>query len=394
MRTGLFFLLLGYMLSQFYRAFLAVMAPVLEADIGASAGDLARASGLWFLGFALLQIPVGWALDRIGPRRTAAVLLGLGGGGGAALFAVAQGPVALNAAMFLIGVGCAPVLMASYYIFARSFPPAVFATMAGVTVGLGSLGNLASALPLAWAVEAFGWRETVAGVALATLAVALAVARLVQDPPRLTGAQAGQGSVLDLLKMPAIWLILPMLIVNYAPSAGLRGLWVGPYLQDVHGLDATGIGQITLVMALAMVLGNFAYGPADRIFGTRKWVVFGGNMLGAACLLLLWAVPGQGLWLSAALLAAVGFFGASFPLIMAHGRSFFPPHLVGRGVTLLNLFSVGSVGVFQLLSGRLHGAVSAHATEASAPYSALFLFFALSLLLGCLIYAFSRDRMD
>lgn len=394
MRTGLFFLLLGYMLSQFYRAFLAVMAPVLEADIGASAGDLARASGLWFLGFALLQIPVGWALDRIGPRRTAAVLLGLGGGGGAALFAVAQGPGALNAAMFLIGVGCAPVLMASYYIFARSFPPAVFATMAGVTVGLGSLGNLASALPLAWAVEAFGWRETVAGVALATLAVALAVARLVQDPPRLTGAQAGQGSVLDLLKMPAIWLILPMLIVNYAPSAGLRGLWVGPYLQDVHGLDATGIGQITLVMALAMVLGNFAYGPADRIFGTRKWVVFGGNMLGAACLLLLWAVPGQGLWLSAALLAAVGFFGASFPLIMAHGRSFFPPHLVGRGVTLLNLFSVGSVGVFQLLSGRLHGAVSAHATEASAPYSALFLFFALSLLLGCLIYAFSRDRMD
>ena len=55
MTTGLAVLLIGYLFSQFYRAILAVMAPVLAADIGASAGQLADASGLWFLGFALAQ---------------------------------------------------------------------------------------------------------------------------------------------------------------------------------------------------------------------------------------------------------------------------------------------------------------------------------------------------
>jgi sugar phosphate permease len=68
MRAGIATLILGYVLSQFYRAFLAVLTPVLEADLGATKEDLASASGWWFLAFAAMQIPVGVALDRIGPR--------------------------------------------------------------------------------------------------------------------------------------------------------------------------------------------------------------------------------------------------------------------------------------------------------------------------------------
>ena len=81
MRVGIAALMAAYVLSQFYRAFLAVLSPVLKAEIGATAENLASASGLWFLAFALMQIPVGAALDRIGPRLTASVLLAVGGVG-------------------------------------------------------------------------------------------------------------------------------------------------------------------------------------------------------------------------------------------------------------------------------------------------------------------------
>ncbi|EKD61795.1 MAG: Major facilitator superfamily MFS_1, partial [uncultured bacterium] len=91
MRLGLAALILAYVLSQFYRAFLAVLTPVLAADLGATPESLASASGLWFLAFALMQIPVGEALDRFGPRRTASILLAVGGLG-AGLFAAATGP--------------------------------------------------------------------------------------------------------------------------------------------------------------------------------------------------------------------------------------------------------------------------------------------------------------
>ena len=90
MRIGIAALILAYVLSQFYRAFLAVLSPVLKADLGVSAADLASASGWWFLAFAAIQVPIGLSLDRIGPRLTAGVLMAVGACG-ALLFAQATG---------------------------------------------------------------------------------------------------------------------------------------------------------------------------------------------------------------------------------------------------------------------------------------------------------------
>ncbi|MCB2095377.1 MAG: MFS transporter [Rhodobacteraceae bacterium] len=394
MRAGLAFLVAGYVLSQFYRAFLAVLSPVLKADIGATAGDLAISSGLLFLTFAMMQMPVGMALDRIGPRWTASVVLGGGGAGGALIFAAAQGPVAVHVAMALIGIGCAPVLMASYYIFARVYRPAVFGTLAGAMIGIGSLGNLAGTTPLALLAEAIGWRQTLVGLALVTLAVSVAMAVFLRDPPRLTPATGTKGTLGDLLRIPGVWAIIPLMAAAYAPLAAVRGLWAGPYLADVFGSGPEGIGRVTLLMGLMMVAGNFAYGPLDRIFGTRKWTVFSGNLMAAACLGLLAWFPSNGLMTATAFLVALGLFGSSFPAIMAHGRAFFPPHMVGRGVTLLNMFAIGGAGLLQFFSGQVHDRLAEGAMHPETPYVGIFLFFLVPLLVGLAFYLFSRDRTD
>ena len=389
MRVGIAALVLGYLLSQFYRAFLAVLAPVLEADLGATAAELASASGWWFLAFAAMQLPIGEGLDRLGPRHTAGGLM-LVGAAGAAMFAAATDVWQLKLAMALIGVGCAPVLMASYFIFARSFPPAVFGVLAGVTIGIGAMGNVAASLPLSAAVQAFGWRATVAGLSGFTALVALLILALVRDPPSLGGGE--RGSLLDILRMPAIWPVLAMMAVCYTPIAGLRGLWVGPYFSDVHGFDALQIGQVGLWIGLAMVVGNFAYGPLDRWVGSRKWVIFTGNALTVACLAGLWAFADAPPVVAASLLVATGLFGASFPMVVAHGRAFIPPHLMGRGVTLLNLFGIAPIGIAQFVTGRIHAATPAD--PATAPYQAVFLFFAVTTAIGLILYLWSRDRTD
>ncbi|WP_171116823.1 MFS transporter [Ruegeria sp. HKCCA5463] len=390
MQAGLVVLCLGYVLSQFFRAFLAVLSLDLERDIGATPEDLAFASGLWFLVFAAMQIPVGWALDKVGPRLTAAALLLVGGAGGSAIFAVATSPLHVSIAMGLIGVGCSPVLMASYFIFAREYPPAKFATLAAVMLGVGSVGNLVASYPTALAVEWMGWRATMVGLAVISAAIALGIWLSLRDPAKVDTEH--KGSLLDLLKEPALWLIMPLMLVAYAPSAALRGLWAGPYLNDVFGLSTTQIGTATLVMGSAMIVGTFVYGPLDRVFGTRKWVIFTGNALGVVALTLLCVWIDHATWLSVLLLAIIGFTGASFPVIMAHGRAFVPAHLVGRGVTLLNLFGIGGVGIAQFVTGRVHAATVD--ISPSAPYTAIFGFFAISLAIGCVIYLFSRDSVD
>jgi predicted MFS family arabinose efflux permease len=298
-------------------------------------------------------------------------------------------------AMILIGIGCSPVLMASYFIFARNYSPAIFGTLAGLVLGIGTLGNLAGTLPMAIAVAQFGWRSCFWALSVVTLVIAILILLTVRHPAQAQPEGARQkGSVIDLLKIPALWTIFPLMSVNYVAAAGLRGSWAGPFLRDVYGLDATGIGWATLAIALAMVIGSFAYGPLDRVFGTRKWVIWPGNFISVCLVFVLWAAPDAGVWRVSVTMAAIALFAASFPLIMAHARSFFPDHLVGRGMTLLNMFGIGGVGIFQYASASIFRANQGPDVVAFAPYQAVFLFFAVPGLIGCLIYLFSQDRTD
>lgn len=392
MKRGLFVLILAYVLSQFYRAFLPVLAPVLQADIGATPADLSFAAAVWFITFAAMQIPIGAALDGIGPRRTASVLFAFGAGGGAFVFSLAQSPLHVTLAMTLIGIGCAPVLMSGYFILARGFSVAVFATLAGAMIGIGSLGNLAGSAPMAWAVTSFGWRETMQGLALVSLLIAFVIFALVRDPVRVITDQ--KGSVLDLLKMPALWPIFALMFVNYAPAASIRGLWAGPYVADVFAASTQTIGHVTFAMGIAMIIGNFAFGPMDRLFRTRKWVVLGGQGLGLVAMLGLFVLPDRNLLLSTGLLAAVGFSGSCFPVLIAHAKAFVPSHLTGRGVTLLNLFGIGGAGVAQFVTGPIHSFGVSHFKQAHDPYILIFAFFAMLTTVGMIAYLFSRDRTD
>ncbi|WP_375174366.1 MFS transporter [Pseudooceanicola sp.] len=392
MRFDFVLLIAAYVLSQFFRSFLPVLTGVLEQDIGATAADLSNAAGVWFLTFAAMQLPVGWALDRLGPRRTAAVLLGLGGGGGALLFAFAQAPWHIVVGMGLVGVGCAPVLMASYYILARVYPAAMFATFASLIVGIGQLGNLAGSLPLALAVEAFGWRSTMLVLAVACIAMALALGRVILDPPQVTDAPAG--GLGALFRIPGFWLVLPFMLVSYAPVAGIRALWSGPYFAQVFAADTRDIGNYTLAIGLAMILGTLTYGPADRFLGTRKWLNVGAATTGVVLLLWLAIMPPATLAAALAVMVGIAFVTSNYAVIIAHGRAFLPPHLVGRGVTMVNLCGIGGAGVAQILTGAIFERSTAAATQPQEAFAPIFLYYAAALAAGLVAYLFIRDRTD
>jgi len=381
--TGLVALTLGYVLSQFYRAFLAVLSSTLQAELGASAGDLAISSGMWFLSFAAVQVPVGWALDNIGPRRTAAVLLAVGGGGGAAIFAMATQVWHLHLAMTLIGIGCAPALMAAYYILAHEFPPAVFAGMTGLVVGFGSLGDILGTAPLVALIQSAGWRSALWLMTGATLLVAGMQWQMVRDPAH--PADAPRGRIADVLRLRILWLMLPLIAASYAATAAIRGLWAAPYLRDVFGAADPVIGKATMAMGIAMVVGNLLAGRFVWLFRSARKAAVAGHVLVIGALAGLCLLPSLSLGLSVALLAILGMCGTNYALLMAHARGFLPPHLVGRGVTFLNMISVGGVGVMQFASRPVH-----HATDALfAPpqsYALLFLFFLVPVVVGMILY--------
>ena len=143
-----------------------------------------------------------------------------------------------------------------------------------------------------------------------------------------------------------------------------------------------------------MIMGSLVYGPADRILGTRKWVnLFAVTASGLICLTLTLHVP-DSFWLAVALFCAVGFLLGNYPVIMAHGRAFFPPHLVGRGVTMINLCGIGGAGVAQIITGRIYDGAVAGASIPSDAFVPVFLFYTVMQGVGVAAYIFVRDRTD
>ena len=391
MRVGIILLCLAYVISQFFRNFLAVLSEQLYLDVGATSDDLAFAMGFWFLTFSLMQIPVGTALDKIGPKLTGSFIFLLGGAGGSIIFALATTPLHITIAMGLIGLGCSPILMGSYYIFARMYDPKIFASLAAIMIGVGSLGNLAGSAPLVFATDLFGWRSTMLFLSFISFFISVGLFLFVENPK--ISKNINQGSFIDLLKISNLWLIFPLVFIHYAPVAGIRGLWIGPYINDNFSGDGN-LSFATTAMSLSMIAGTFAYGPMDQIFGTRKWIIFTGSSICLVSIVSLAIIEQITFGFSVSLFCILGFFGMSYPLMIAHGRSFSPEHLTGRCVTLLNMFAIGGAGLFQFLSGKLFRFTLEIEGTTSAAYTTIFLFYASSLFIGLVLYLKAKDRLD
>ena len=381
-------LLLAYVLSQFYRAFLAVVAADLSRDLGLSASDLGLVSSAWFAAFAVGQIPVGLALDRFGPRRTVAggMLFAVAG---AALLAFASGFGGAAAALAVIGLGCAPVLMGAMYLIGRTQPPERFATLSALMIGLGNLGNLAGATPLALASAAFGWRWTMLAIAALTALAALLVALTVRDPPPAEGGPEGAGlaGYRDLLAIPALWLLLPVVATGYAVVIAARSLWIAPYLGELHGFDAIARSNAAFVMAAAIAAGALAYGPLERWVGDPKRTALAGSALTAAGFVAIGLAGHAGGGLAVALFALVGAAGLTYGTLMTHGRRFLPARLLGRGMTLLNIGFIGGAGLLQAASAAFVRHADAAGLPAATTYGRLYLAFGLGLALATAVYA-------
>ena len=388
-------LLPAYFLSIFYRSFLSVIAQPVMADLAIGPREFGFLGAAWFVAFACAQFPVGWALDRLGPRRTVAATMALGTAG-AFLFASAGSALMGTLAMALIGIGCAPIFMAALFLFARTTEPARFASLTSVFIGIGSLGNLVGAGPLALAAERFGWRPSMLAMAGAFGVAALLAALLIKDPPRAEQASGKAEGLIEglasILKLKALRYLAMITLTGYAIVATARGLWIAPFMRDVHGFDAVAAGHAATAMALAMVGGAFFDGGLEKRIGRVKPLVFWGTAATAGLFALL-ALAGGVSWIAAvALFSSIGAIGFTYAVLMAHARIFFPAHLIGRGMTAVNFLFIAGAALMQSGSGWFIAAQREAGLGAVATFANLHWVFAGLLLVSAAVYALTPEK--
>ncbi len=348
----------AYFLSALLRAVTATLAPNFSAELGLGAGHLGLLAGAYFFGFAATQLPLGSALDRYGPRRVVLALMSLAVLGCIA-FALARDFTALTLARVLIGVGVSACLMAPMTAYRRAFSPSGQLRANSWMLMTGSLGMVASTLPVQWLLPLLGWRGLFwlvsACLVLAMLGIAVCVPRDPPEAPEAPGPARRPGSVAadgygSVFRHPTFQRLVPIAFFLYGGLIAVQSLWAGPWLVQVCGWtpqeSAEGLFAINVAMLLAFLLWG---GALPRLYA-RGWtaqrlLALGAPGCMAALLIAIVLGPQATAW-------AMGLFCVSCtvasPLQPAIGQAF-DRRLAGRALSAYNLIIF--LGVFAIQWG-------------------------------------------
>ena len=246
--------------------------------------------------------------------------------------------------------------MASLAVYAQRFPPDRFATLAGLQIGIGTIGTLLATAPLAFSTATIGWRDSFLAVGAFTLRARTAgrgrrqgrCARARAGGRRLRESLAG---MLAVIRTPSVGRLFVMHLVVYSSFALIVGLWGGPYLAHIYGYGLEERGDLPADPGADADIGSLLWGPTDRLAASHKLPVLVGAVTTAAALGCLALAGTLSPFMLVVWFAAFGFLCAYAPVLIAHGKALFPPHQVGRGLTVLNMGSMGGMFLAQAVSG-------------------------------------------
>ncbi len=389
----------AFLLSQFQRASLSVIAPDLMAEVGLTPEGYGLVASGIFIGVLIGQIPVGLLLDRYGARKTTSAMQLLAVAATLA-FAAADSLGLMFLARLATGLGFSASLMGTMVVAARWFPADRFALISAlVLAGAGGVGSLLAATPMALLADWLGWRGTFYVFAAVTMLSTVAVYVFVVDAPeghpyhrrRIEGVRESLAGLVAVIRLPQLPYVLMLTTIGFSTLMTILGVWGGPYLHDVHGLDAVDRGNVLSLLAIGNIIGFLVYGPLDRILDTRKRIILVGGIVNIALLAILALVPELNYIQVAGLFFVLGFVGSYHVANLALGRALFPDALVGRGMTLINLFTFLGLALMQIIAGVIVGHFSK--PDGSAPLEAYRLMFGFMTMASAVVIAiYSRVR--
>jgi predicted MFS family arabinose efflux permease len=338
------------------RAITATLSPTLTTEFQLQSSDLGLLAGGYFFGFALTQLPLGNWLDRHGPKKVLLGFLSLSVLG-CILFSIATDFSALLLARVITGIGVSACLMAPLTGYRRWFDAGTQIRANSWMLMSGSVGMLASTLPVQWLMPIWGWRPIFIGLGLLIVLSMLLITwtapawKQTQTATKPGGLFSGYGEV---WRHPYFKRLMPMGFFCYAGLVAMQTLWAGPWMVRVSGYSADEGAWGLFVINVVMMFTFWAWGFINPWLATKGW---------DANKIMTWGVPlslmvsvwiaqnGQNAGLISWVLFCVtsSFVSISQPAL---GMAF-PATLVGRALSAYNLVIFSGIFVVQWGFGLL-----------------------------------------
>lgn len=334
-----------YLVAVFHRTSLGVAADLAQQRFQIGPTELSTFTVQQLLVYAVLQVPAGLLVDRLGPRRSLTIALGLMAAG-QTLFAVATAyPMGLLA-RGMLGCGDALTFVGVLRLTTAWCEERRIALLVQVTTVLGMAGNLMSSSPLAAALHAFGWTPTFLSTAITTAVLAAVVCLVVRDSPpdRVDMAVSPQSlreaarALAVTWRSPGTRLGLWMTFTASFSFVAFTALWGYSFLTSAQRLSTGTAGWfLTVTVVTTMVTGPLLGQAAARRpdVRLRLCMAVAGLTATAWAVVLAWptTVPTA---LLLALVVTIGMSGPAAMLGVDVARTTNPPGQVATAAAVAN----------------------------------------------------------
>ena len=252
---------LGYFISTLLRAITATISPELVSEFNLTSGELGLLGGGYFLGFASVQIPLGYLLDSKGPRKIVSYFLSLCIVG-LILFATAQNLTMLLISRVLIGVGVGACLMGPLTAYRIWFQDETQQRANSWMLMVGAIGMLSSSLPVQFFLPIIGWRAIFLSLALLTLACIILIVIFIPkwQPNSVDNKHLNESKLSTVWKNPLFKSLVPMGFFSYGGLFAIQTLWAGPWMIRVSGYTPEESAQGLFIIYLCMLISFLVWG--------------------------------------------------------------------------------------------------------------------------------------
>ena len=340
---------LGYFLSTLLRAIPATISPFLTDEFNISASELGLLGGAYFIGFALMQLPLGYLLDKYGPKLILCTLL-IFAITGIILFSLANEFRYLLLGRFLIGIGVSACLMAPLTGYRKWFKEIYQYRANSWMLMIGSIGMLASTIPVYYLLSIYGWRIVFFGISLLVLICILLIAKKTPSWKNHRNNKNKIYSLSIIWKNKYFQSLVPIALFNVAGFYSMITLWAGPWMNKISGYGPEKTAISLFIINILLILGYLIWGylsPKILQRGININQILTRGIPFTLLFLLLIIISGKhaGLLLWSGYFVSCVIFSITLPTVTLT----FPSNQAGKVLTLFNLLFF--IGIFILQWG-------------------------------------------
>jgi len=275
-----------------YQYILRVMPNIMMGDImegfHLSEASFGQFSGIYYIGYSLMQIPLGIMLDRFGPKKvmTSCILLSVVG---LLPLIYADDWIYPIIGRLLVGIGSSAAILGVFKIVRMTFSEKQFPRMVSLAVTIGVMGAIWGGGPISYMKDLFGFESVIQLLAVMGLALA-AVTYFIAPGDKEESSGSVISDIKEVFCNKKVMLCCFFAGLMVGPLEGFADGWSTLFLERVSGFEGIYAASLPSMIYIGMCFGAPLLSLfADRV-GYLLTIFFTGSVMTVSFMLLLMGV--------------------------------------------------------------------------------------------------------